>query len=108
MTCHVVSFRAEQCSVWDDVFEHEGKKHRWLPVEHADRNYTHMRTCSPVARAHNMTDEPALPPACPGARVHAHTHMFESSGSMPGMSFCLQVFSFHVEAQTGPHSIETH
>ncbi|XP_019747547.1 A disintegrin and metalloproteinase with thrombospondin motifs 2-like [Hippocampus comes] len=32
----MTDFRAEQCSVWDDVLEHEGKKHRWLPVEHAD------------------------------------------------------------------------
>ncbi|XP_077360516.1 A disintegrin and metalloproteinase with thrombospondin motifs 2-like isoform X1 [Festucalex cinctus] len=29
-------FRAEQCSAWDDIFEYEGKKHHWLPVEHAD------------------------------------------------------------------------
>ncbi|XP_057677390.1 A disintegrin and metalloproteinase with thrombospondin motifs 2-like [Corythoichthys intestinalis] len=32
----MTDFRAEQCSIWDDVLEHEGTKHHWLPVEHAD------------------------------------------------------------------------
>ncbi|XP_061607426.1 A disintegrin and metalloproteinase with thrombospondin motifs 2-like [Phyllopteryx taeniolatus] len=32
----MTDFRAEQCSAWDDFLEHEGKKHRWLPVEHAN------------------------------------------------------------------------
>ncbi|XP_051902351.1 A disintegrin and metalloproteinase with thrombospondin motifs 2-like isoform X2 [Hippocampus zosterae] len=32
----MTDFRAEQCSALDDLFEHEGKKHHWLPVEHAD------------------------------------------------------------------------
>ncbi|XP_061660006.1 A disintegrin and metalloproteinase with thrombospondin motifs 2-like isoform X2 [Syngnathoides biaculeatus] len=32
----LTDFRAEQCSAWDDVFEHEGQKHQWLPVEQPD------------------------------------------------------------------------
>ncbi|XP_077596400.1 A disintegrin and metalloproteinase with thrombospondin motifs 2-like [Stigmatopora nigra] len=32
----MTDFRAEQCSIWDDFFEHEGTKHHWLPVEHTN------------------------------------------------------------------------
>ncbi|XP_056140870.1 A disintegrin and metalloproteinase with thrombospondin motifs 2-like isoform X2 [Lampris incognitus] len=32
----MADFREEQCSMWNSVFEHEGKKHRWLPYEHPD------------------------------------------------------------------------
>ncbi|XP_054610510.1 A disintegrin and metalloproteinase with thrombospondin motifs 2-like [Dunckerocampus dactyliophorus] len=32
----LADFRGEQCQVWDEFLEHEGRKHHWLPIEHAD------------------------------------------------------------------------
>uniref|UniRef100_A0A667Y3M9 ADAM metallopeptidase with thrombospondin type 1 motif 2 n=1 Tax=Myripristis murdjan TaxID=586833 RepID=A0A667Y3M9_9TELE len=29
-------FREAQCKIWDPFFEHEGKKHHWLPYEHPE------------------------------------------------------------------------
>ncbi|XP_040907946.1 A disintegrin and metalloproteinase with thrombospondin motifs 2-like [Toxotes jaculatrix] len=32
----LTDFREDQCKVWNPFFEHEGKKHHWLPYEHPD------------------------------------------------------------------------
>nr|XP_061818785.1 A disintegrin and metalloproteinase with thrombospondin motifs 2-like [Nerophis lumbriciformis] len=32
----LTDFRGEQCHVWDEFLEHDGQKHHWLPIEHAD------------------------------------------------------------------------
>ncbi|KAM9846472.1 A disintegrin and metalloproteinase with thrombospondin motifs 2-like [Aulostomus maculatus] len=32
----LTDFREDQCQVWNEFFEHEGKKHHWLPMEHPD------------------------------------------------------------------------
>ncbi|KAM6907099.1 A disintegrin and metalloproteinase with thrombospondin motifs 2-like [Xenentodon cancila] len=35
--CHpLTDFREEQCKVWNPIFEHEGRKHHWLPYQHPD------------------------------------------------------------------------
>ncbi|XP_023281350.1 A disintegrin and metalloproteinase with thrombospondin motifs 2-like, partial [Seriola lalandi dorsalis] len=31
-----LSFREDQCKVWNPFFEHEGMKHHWLPYQHPD------------------------------------------------------------------------
>uniref|UniRef100_A0A8D0DCT3 ADAM metallopeptidase with thrombospondin type 1 motif 2 n=1 Tax=Sander lucioperca TaxID=283035 RepID=A0A8D0DCT3_SANLU len=32
----LTDFREDQCKVWNPFFEHEGKKHHWLPYQHPD------------------------------------------------------------------------
>uniref|UniRef100_A0AAX7VMK8 ADAM metallopeptidase with thrombospondin type 1 motif, 2 n=1 Tax=Astatotilapia calliptera TaxID=8154 RepID=A0AAX7VMK8_ASTCA len=32
----LTDFREDQCKVWNPVFEHEGRKHHWLPYQHPD------------------------------------------------------------------------
>uniref|UniRef100_A0A8D0AL43 ADAM metallopeptidase with thrombospondin type 1 motif 2 n=1 Tax=Sander lucioperca TaxID=283035 RepID=A0A8D0AL43_SANLU len=32
----LTDFRSDQCKVWNPFFEHEGKKHHWLPYQHPD------------------------------------------------------------------------
>uniref|UniRef100_A0A4W6E7F8 ADAM metallopeptidase with thrombospondin type 1 motif, 2a n=1 Tax=Lates calcarifer TaxID=8187 RepID=A0A4W6E7F8_LATCA len=32
----LTDFREDQCKVWNPFFEHEGKKHHWLPHQHPD------------------------------------------------------------------------
>ncbi|CAK6982797.1 LOW QUALITY PROTEIN: A disintegrin and metalloproteinase with thrombospondin motifs 2-like [Scomber scombrus] len=32
----LTDFREEQCKLWNPYFEHEGKKHHWLPYQHPD------------------------------------------------------------------------
>ncbi|KAG7516872.1 A disintegrin and metalloproteinase with thrombospondin motifs 2-like [Solea senegalensis] len=32
----LTDFREEQCKVWNPFFEHDGKKHHWLPYQHPD------------------------------------------------------------------------
>lgn len=37
-----VSFREEQCKAWNPFYEHNGRKHHWLPYQHPDSNRTHL------------------------------------------------------------------
>ncbi|XP_051793849.1 A disintegrin and metalloproteinase with thrombospondin motifs 2-like [Acanthochromis polyacanthus] len=32
----LTDFREDQCKVWNPFFEHEGRKHHWVPYEHPD------------------------------------------------------------------------
>ncbi|XP_068187014.1 A disintegrin and metalloproteinase with thrombospondin motifs 2-like [Antennarius striatus] len=32
----LTDFREDQCQAWDPFYEHEGKKHHWLPYQHPD------------------------------------------------------------------------
>ncbi|XP_053296774.1 A disintegrin and metalloproteinase with thrombospondin motifs 2 isoform X1 [Pleuronectes platessa] len=32
----LTDFREDQCKVWNPFFEHDGKKHHWLPYQHPD------------------------------------------------------------------------
>ncbi|XP_076607376.1 A disintegrin and metalloproteinase with thrombospondin motifs 2-like isoform X1 [Chaetodon auriga] len=32
----LTDFREDQCKVWNPFYEHEGKKHHWLPYQHPD------------------------------------------------------------------------
>nr|XP_020446583.1 A disintegrin and metalloproteinase with thrombospondin motifs 2-like isoform X2 [Monopterus albus] len=32
----LTDFREDQCKVWNPFFEHEGRKHHWLPYQHPD------------------------------------------------------------------------
>uniref|UniRef100_A0A672FXN5 ADAM metallopeptidase with thrombospondin type 1 motif, 2 n=1 Tax=Salarias fasciatus TaxID=181472 RepID=A0A672FXN5_SALFA len=34
----LTDFREDQCQVWNPFFEHEGKKHHWLPYQHPDHD----------------------------------------------------------------------
>ncbi|TNM84399.1 hypothetical protein fugu_008577 [Takifugu bimaculatus] len=58
-------FREDQCKVWNPFYEHEGKKHHWLPYQHPDpdercRLYCQSKETSEVVFMNKMVHDGTL------------------------------------------------
>ncbi|XP_040005623.1 A disintegrin and metalloproteinase with thrombospondin motifs 2 isoform X2 [Xiphias gladius] len=58
----LTDFREDQCKVWNPFFEHEGKKHQWLPYEHPDPDercqlYCQSKETAVVVSMNRMTHD---------------------------------------------------
>ncbi|XP_029374854.1 A disintegrin and metalloproteinase with thrombospondin motifs 2-like isoform X2 [Echeneis naucrates] len=58
----LTDFREDQCKVWNPIFEHEGRKHHWLPHQHPDpdercRLYCQSKETSAVVSLNRMVHD---------------------------------------------------